>query len=198
MAFVTAIFVGMALFIAGFVSLMVFMEFIFDEDHEISVSMGSTGCVAIGIAVLIVVMVFNLTLALLILRSAGTERARRAAYIQILFPLLLASFMLSNPMASFIPSIAFGFPLLFLGAIIYPYSAIVMKQEVKGMEMKNLLRIKCFECSYAFEMHREEDWVRCPYCGKANLNPVKVIELEKEEEREEEKKEEKKEGALEP
>ncbi len=163
------------MFIGGLASLMVFFEFINDEDGEISASFGSTGCVIVGIVVLIVVMVFNLTLALLILRSARTERARRASYIQILFPLLLASFMLSTPGANFTPSIAFGFPLLLSGAFLYPYSAIVMKQEVKAMEMKNLLRIKCFECSYAFEMHREEDWIRCPYCGRANMNPVKVI-----------------------
>ncbi len=179
-ALATAVFAGMAMFFAGLISLMTFLDYIYDEDGEISANMGSAGCVAIGIAMLIVMMVFNLTLALLILRSAGTERARRAAYIQILFPLLLASFMLSTPLASFTPSIAFGFPLLLLGAFLYPYSAMVMRQEVKGMEMKNLLRIKCFECSYAFEMHREEDWVRCPYCGKANLNPVKAIEEEKE------------------
>jgi len=166
------------MFVAGIVSMTVFFEYIYDEDGEISVSMGSSGCVVVGIAMLIVVMAFNLTLALLILRSARTVRARRAAYIQILFPLFLASFMLSSPMASFTPSVAFGFPLLLLGAFLYPYSAIVIKQEVKGMEMKNLLRIKCFECSYAFEMHREEDWVRCPYCGKANLNPTKAIEEE--------------------
>ncbi|NOQ54444.1 MAG: hypothetical protein GQ558_07565 [Thermoplasmata archaeon] len=178
-ALVSAVFAGMAMFFAGFISLMTFFEYIYDEDGEISAGMGSAVCVPIGIALLIAVMVFNLTLALLILRSAGTDRARRAAYIQILFPLLLASFMLSTPLASFTPSIAFGWPLLLLGAILYPYSAIVMKQEVKAMEMKNLLRIKCFECSYAFEMHREEDWVRCPYCGKANLNPVKAIEEEK-------------------
>ncbi len=183
-AIATAFFAGTAMLIGGIVSLMVFIEFLSDGEGEISVSMGSAGCVVVGIAMLIVVMAFNLTLALLILRSAETERARRAAYIQILFPLLLASFMLSTPLASFTPSIAFGFPLLLSGAFLYPYSAIVMKQEIKGMEMRNLLRIKCFECSYAFEMHREEDWVRCPYCGKANLNPVKAIE-EEEKEREE-------------
>ena len=177
-AIATAFFAGASLFVAGIVSLTVFFEYIYDEDGEISVSMGSSGCVVVGIAMLIVVMAFNLTLALLILRSARTERARRAAYIQILFPLFLASFMLSTPGASFTPSVAFGFPLLLSGAFLYPYSAIVMKQEVKAMEMKNLLRIKCFECSYYFEMHREEDWVRCPYCGKANLNPVKAIEEE--------------------
>ena len=177
-AIATAFIAGAAMLIGGTVSLTVFLEFIYGGEGEISVSVGSAGCVASGIALLIVVMVFNLTLALLILRSARTDRARRAAYIQILFPLLLASFMLSTPMASFTPSIAFGFPLLLLGAFMYPYSAIVMKQEVKAMEMRNLLRIKCFNCSYAFEMHREEDWVRCPYCGNANLNPLKVIEEE--------------------
>lgn len=176
MAIGTAFFAGAVMFVTGFLSLMVFTEYLFDENHEIVVSIGSLGCVAIGIVLLVLVMVFNLTLALTILRSARTDRARRAAYIQILFPLLLASFMLSTPLASFAPSITFGFPLLLIGAFIYPYSAIVMKQEVKSMEMKNLLRIKCFECSYAFEMHREEDWVRCPYCGMANLNPVKAIE----------------------
>ncbi len=169
------------MFIAGFISVTVFLGYISDEDGEMSAATGSEACVVFGIAMLIVVLVFNLTLALLILRSARTVRARRAAYIQILFPIFLASFMLSSPMASFTPSIAFGFPLLLSGAFLYPYSAIVMRQEVRAMEMKNLLRIKCFECTYAFEMHREEDWVRCPYCGSANLNPVKAIEKEEEE-----------------
>jgi len=179
----TAFIAGTAMFVAGIVSLTVFLEFLYDEDGEISVSFGSTGCVTVGIVMLIVVMVFNLSLALLILRSARTDRARRASYIQILFPLFLASFMLSTPGASFAPSMAFGWPLLLSGAFLYPYSAIVMKQEVKGMEMQNLLRIKCFECSYVFEMHREEDWIRCPYCGKANMNPVKAIEVGEEEAR---------------
>jgi hypothetical protein len=175
-AITTAFFAGFVMLIAGIVSLTVFLEFIYDGEGEISVSLGSAGCVVVGIAMLIVVMVFNLTLALLILRSARTDRARRAAYFQILFPILLASFILSTPMASFTPSIAFGFPLLLMGAFLYPYSAVVMRREVLAMEKKNVLHVRCASCTYLFEMHKDEDRVRCPYCGQANSNPMKAEE----------------------
>ncbi len=175
-AITTAFFAGFVMLIAGIVSLMVFLEFIYDDEGEISVSLSSAGCVVVGIAMLIVVMVFNLTLALLILRSARTDRARRAAYFQILFPILLASFILSTPMASFTPSIAFGFPLLLMGAFLYPYSAVVMRREIKQMERRNLLLVSCYKCTYAFEMHVEEERIRCPYCGEFNMNPVMAEE----------------------
>jgi hypothetical protein len=177
-AIMTAFFGGFAMLFAGIFSVAVFSDYIRDGDGEISVAVSSGGCVVLGIAMLVVFTVFNLTLALIVLRSARTDGARRAAYFQILFPPLLASFMLSTPMAAFTPSVAFGFPLLLAGAVLYPYSAIVMRREARQIEMRDLLLVSCYRCTYVFEMHREGDGIRCPYCGEVNMNPVEAKEEE--------------------
>jgi hypothetical protein len=107
-----------------------------------------------------------------VMTESEVPAARRAAYFCLLFPILLVSFLLATPQADFAPSITFAFPILLAGSLLYPMSAVTVRKWVKAAEAKHLLMLQCFRCSYAFEMHREEPWVRCPYCGQVNMNPT--------------------------
>ena len=171
---IASMLVGLALFLAGFVSTLVFLDYVADEEGEISVSFASGMCTAMAMVLLLILLGVNLRALSTILRTSEEVRAQRAAYFQLLFPLLLAGFMLSTPAANFAPSFAFGFPLLLMGAVLYPYSALVLSSEVRAMENRNLVRVRCHRCAYMFEMHREEEWVRCPYCGEPNMNPARA------------------------
>jgi hypothetical protein len=164
-----ALLAGMVMFVAGFISFISFFEYI--DTGEISLGMAATPCVIISVAVVLVFIAWTIPLAKVLLSSAPAA-GRRAAYFQILFPIVLVSFLLSTPQAYFAPSVTFAFPLLFVGGLAYPYTALVMRKWVKTIEMKNLLFVQCFRCTYVFEMHREDEWIRCPYCGQPNLNPV--------------------------
>jgi hypothetical protein len=177
-ALLMAVLMGFVLLVTGLSSLAVFWDYISWGDGEIAVSYSAGGCVIIGIVMLIGILAFDLGLALRIARATRRDRARQAAYFQILFPVLLASFMLCTPSAAFAPSIAFGFPLLLAGAVLYPYSAMVMKREAKEIERRDLILVSCWRCRNVFEMHREQEGTRCPYCGELNLNPVEVKEGE--------------------
>ena len=106
------------------------------------------------------------------LRTSENVTGRRAAYFLIFFPFLLISFILATWTTSFILSLTFGFPLFILGTFAIPYAALIIHRENKVIEHSNLLRVKCWHCMYIFEMHQEEEWVRCPYCGEPNLNPL--------------------------
>ena len=162
---------AMIMFAAGFVSFFSFVEYV--DEGEISVGLIATPCVLVGVVALLVFLAFSFPIAKVLLATAAPA-GRRAAYFQLLFPVLLASFLIASPRASFAPSFTFAFPLLLVGAIAYPWSALVMKKWVKATEMMNLLLVECFRCTYVFEMHREDEWIRCPYCGQVNMNPGKA------------------------
>ena len=163
----------MAMLVGGFVSSQSFITFL--EDGEISAEFTVAPCIIMGGIFLVIALAFTLPIARVLL-SSEDESARRAAYFSTLFPILLISFLLSTPQASFAPSFAFGFPLFLVGAVAYPYSAIVMKRHIKMAEMENLLIVRCFRCAYIFEMHKQEPWVRCPHCGQVNMNPTKPVD----------------------
>lgn len=161
---------AMVMFVAGFVSFISFVEYV--DEGEISFGLIATPCVIVGVVALVVFLAFNFPIVKVLLATAAPA-GRRAAYFQLMFPVLLASFLIASPRASFAPSFTFAFPLLLVGAIAYPWSALVMKKWVKAAEMRNLLMVECFRCTYVFEMHREDEWIRCPYCGQINMNPGK-------------------------
>lgn len=171
-----ALVMGFMMFIAGVFSILTFAEFV--ESGEISIGITGVPCVVFAVIVLIGFLAWNVPLARMIL-SISPPVGRRAAYFQILFPIVLASFLLATTGASFTPSFAFGFPLFFIGTLAYPYTAIVMKRWIKAAAMANLLYVQCFRCTYVFEMHKKDDWIRCPYCGQVNMNPLKEEEGEK-------------------
>jgi hypothetical protein len=162
------IFVGIAMFFIGIISLFSFIDYM--DSGEIESGFIMAPCLAFTFIAFFALLAFNLPISRIILRT-GPESGRRAAYFQILFPILLVSFLIATPRASFAPSLIFGFPLLLVGALAYPYSAVVVHKWVKMAEMKNLQIVGCFRCTYVFEMHREEKWLRCPYCGQVNMNP---------------------------
>ncbi|NIP36470.1 MAG: hypothetical protein GWN18_16065 [Thermoplasmata archaeon] len=162
-----------AFMIAAFISAQSFSMYL--EDGEVSADFMVTPCIIMGGIFVVVILAFTFPLARVLL-SYEDSGARRAAYFSILFPILLVSFLFATPQARFAPSFAFAFPLFVIGTVAYPYSAIVMKRWIKSVEMENLLIVRCFRCSYVFEMHREEPWVRCPHCGQVNMNPTKQMD----------------------
>jgi ribosomal protein S27E len=129
-------------------------------------------CIPLFIALALLQIAPNLGNARFILRSSEDEGSRRAAYFLILYPLVLLSFFLATWSTSFMPSMTFGFPLFVVGAFAYPHAALIIRKQNKATIQGNLLKVKCWKCTYVFEMHRMEEWVRCPYCGEPNLNPT--------------------------
>jgi ribosomal protein S27E len=164
-----ALMAGMFMFVAGFWSVFTFVDYVYSG--EISAGLVATPCVILVVVAFVVFIAWNFPIVKVLLASAPVA-GRRAAYFQVLFPILLGSFLLATPEASFIPSVTFAFPLLLIGAFAYPYTALLMKKWVKAMEVANLLYVECFKCTYVFEMHRSDEWIRCPYCGQVNMNPV--------------------------
>lgn len=155
--------------VGGLISLVGFMDYV--NYGEITINPGTDACTVLSAIFVIFFLVLAVPIARFLLSSEAAG-VRRASYFAILFPILLVSFLLATPETSFAPTITFAWPLLLLGAFAYPYAAIVMKRGVRSAEMKHLLLLECFRCSYTFEMHREEPMVRCPYCGQVNMNPL--------------------------
>ena len=165
-----ALLAGFFMFIGGFLSLVLFMNFL--DDGEIVAEIFVAPCIVLIMLSIGVLVAFNFSI-VRVLVNAEVPAGRRAAYFQLLFPLVLISFLIATPEASFAPSITFAFPLLLIGAVGYPYTALEMKKWVKAAEHENLVVLRCFRCSYQLEMHRDEKWLRCPYCGQVNMNPGK-------------------------
>ena len=155
--------------VGGLMSLFSFIEYL--AEGEIVVNLAAVPCIALSVVFIFVFMVLTVPVARFLLSSEATS-VRRASYFAILFPVLLVSFLLATPQASFAPFLTFGWPLLLLGAVAYPYAAVVMRRGVLSAQMKHLLMVECFRCTYVFEMHKEEPVVRCPYCGQVNMNPT--------------------------
>jgi hypothetical protein len=168
-------FVGMFMLAVGFFSFMFYMDYL--DTGEMTSEIIYFPCLLFGTVVLLTLWFFNFPVVRVVL-NAAPQNGRRAAYFQALFPLVLIAFMLATPRASFAPSVTFAFPLLLLGAIGYPYSGMVLHKWVKMSEMKNLQVVECFRCTYVFEMHVEELWIRCPYCGQVNMNPERGLPSE--------------------
>jgi hypothetical protein len=166
---------AMFMFFAGLASVFSFFQYL--EEGEIEVAFLSFPCVAMGGLFVVLCLTATLPVAR-VMTESEVPAARRAAYFCLLFPILLVSFLLATPQADFAPSITFSFPLLLVGSVMYPMSAITMRRWVKAAEARHLLMLQCFRCTYTFEMHREEPWVRCPYCGQVNMNPTKDKEDE--------------------
>jgi len=161
---------GLAMFAGGFISLMLFMDFL--SDGEMSAELAVAPCIVISAISLVLFIAFNISVIRVLINTAPPS-GRRAAYFQLLFPILLISFMVATPKASFAPSYTFAFPLLLLGAFAYPYSALQMRKAVLVAMHENLVVLKCFRCTYVLQMHVDELWLRCPYCGQINMNPGK-------------------------
>ncbi len=155
--------------VGGFMSLISFVEYL--ADGEIRVNLAAAPCVVLSSVFIVVFMVLTVPVARFLL-SSEVPGVRRASYFAVLFPILLVSFLLATPQASFAPSFTFSWALLLPGTVAYPYSAIVMKRGVRSAEMRHLLLLECFRCTYVFEMHKEEPMARCPYCGQVNMNPT--------------------------
>jgi len=153
----------------GLMSLVSFVEYV--GDGEMAVNNAAVPCIVMGAIFLVVFLVITVPVARVLLSSPSVG-ARRASYFSVLFPVLLVSFLLSSPQASFAPTFAFAWPLMLLGAVAYPYSAFTMRRWLRAAEMENLLLLECFRCTYTFEMHRLEPCIRCPYCGQVNMNPT--------------------------
>jgi hypothetical protein len=160
---------AMFMFFAGLASLFSFLQYL--EEGEVSVEFVALPCVALGGLFIIVALACAIPVAR-VMTDCEVPAARRAAYFCLLFPVLLVSFLFATPRADFAPSVVFSFPLLLVGAVLYPMSAVAMRRHVRAAEAKHLLVLQCFRCSYQFEMHRGEPWIRCPYCGQVNMNPA--------------------------
>lgn len=157
------------LVVGGFMSLISFIGYLYDG--EIRVNPGAAVCIVMAAIFLVVFLTITIPVARVLL-SSEEPGARRASYFAVLFPIFLVSFLMATPQASFAPTFTFGWPLLLLGSIAYPFSAFAMKRGIKRAEMRHLLLLECFRCSYVFEMHKEQPMVRCPYCGQVNMNPT--------------------------
>ncbi|UCC92740.1 MAG: hypothetical protein JSW25_08765 [Thermoplasmata archaeon] len=166
--FLVSIFAAFFLVSVGLFSMIAFWEY--RSSGELATELIFVPCMVFGVVTLVSLWGFTFPVFKVVL-SQGNRTGRRAAYFQALFPILLISFLISTPQASFAPTFAFAFPLLFLGAVAYPYTAIVIHRWVKRSEMENLVIVECLRCSYVFEMHKTEEWMRCPYCGQVNMNP---------------------------
>ncbi len=164
-----SVLVAFVLLMGGFMSFISFVEYM--GEGEIYISFTEAPCVVMATIFLVVFLVITVPMARVLLSSEDVA-VRRASYFAVLFPILLVSFLLATPQATFAPSFTFGWPLMFLGTLAYPYSAIIIRRGVRSAEMRHLLLLECFRCTYVFEMHKEEPMARCPYCGQVNMNPT--------------------------
>lgn len=172
------IIVTMALFIASFLSTVLFMDFVRSEDGDVFVEPAFSVCTGLAILLLLAFLAYGMLVYRGVISRARTDRARRAAYFQVLFPLTLIGFLVATTLTSFAPSLTFGFPLFYAGTLLYPYTTFVLHREVKAVEMENLLLVRCFRCTYMFEMHKRQPSLLCPYCGQENLNPDQAVVAE--------------------
>ncbi len=173
-----AIIVTLVLFVASFISTIMFMDFLGSEEWEVSVDPTFSVCTGLAIVLLLVFLAYGTAVYRTVIGKARTDRARRAAYFQLLFPLALVGFLVATTLTSFAPSLTFGFPLFYAGTVLYPYTTFVLHREVKAVEVASLLLVRCFRCSYMFEMHKRQPSVLCPYCGQENLNPDRAVVAE--------------------
>jgi hypothetical protein len=161
-----------AFFLLGlaFLSIVSLVEFAFEG--EVYVPHTVYVCIPFLLAILVTVTVVTVAIARTVLRSSTDPRALRAAYFLIGYPIILVSFLFATVDTGFAPSIAFGLPLFGTGVIAYPLACLIVRDAFFNVLSANILKVQCYACRYIFEMNRQQDAVRCPYCGEPNLNPL--------------------------
>ena len=155
-------------------SIVAFMQYL--ADGEITMAFFEAPCTVVVLIILAPCSLLNAMNALVVLQAEGLARSLRGAYFLLIYPILLASFLLATIHTGFAPSLTFGWPLFILGMVEYPYAAILVRQELLAREAVNLRRLQCFACGAVLSIHKDEEWVRCPYCGTPNMNPYKEPE----------------------
>ena len=164
-AIIASVFLG----IFTVVSMILFIDFL--DYGEISSEPFSSVCSLSFFVIGAACFAPNVSNALFILRSSRTDRTLRAAYLLIGYPVVFFSFLLATMKTYFAPSLTFGWPLFLLGAVAYPWAALVIHGEVKDALLRTTMMVRCRHCSYLFRMHMEEERMRCLYCGEVNENP---------------------------
>lgn len=173
----TAIFIALGLAVMALFSIILFGEFLLDG--TVSSALGGVPCLIMPVLVVFLAFI-SAKNALFFIRSSTSERARRASYFLILFPLVLVGFVIATTNTEWAPSLTFGFPLFIVGAIGFPYAAMALHKEAKAVVAQNILHVRCTQCTYVFEMHRSSEGVLCPYCGQPSINPLMapVVDVE--------------------
>jgi hypothetical protein len=164
-AFVAAVFLGV--YTVG--SMALFLEFL--DSGELYLEPFSGVCILVFFVIGIACFAPNVANALFVIRSSKSERTLRSAYLLVVYPTVFFSFLLATMNTSFTPSLTFGWPLFLLGAIAYPWAALVLHGEVKHALLGNSIMVRCRHCTYLFRMHIAEERMRCLYCGEENENP---------------------------
>jgi hypothetical protein len=164
-AFVAAVFLGV--YTVG--SMFMFIDFL--ESGELSLGVFTGACILVFFVIGVACFSPNVVNALFVLRSSRSPRTLRAAYLLVGYPVVFFSFLLATMNTSFAPSLTFGWPLFLVGAVAYPWAALVLHGEVKDALLGNTIMVRCWHCTYLFRMHLEEERMRCLYCGQVNENP---------------------------
>ncbi len=151
------------------------------DDGEVEVGLIDEPCSVFFMLLVWVLIAPVMFVAYRLVRWIETRRALQAAYFLLLYPVVLISYIIATFSEVFLPSMVFGFPLFIVGAIFYPYCAVLLDREYRAMRSENVVRLACHHCSYIFELHRKEEERRCPMCGAVNLNPYAVTRAEEEE-----------------
>ena len=165
---IMAIFIALGLSGMALMSVILFGEYLVDE--SVSAGFWEVPCLFM-FAFFLFFAIFSVQNALFFIRTSESERARRASYFLILFPLVLLGFVVATTKTGWAPSLTFGFPLFIVGAVGFPLAARVLHKEARAHEARNMLSIRCVRCTHAFVMDRHIEQVLCPYCGQPNLNP---------------------------
>ncbi len=150
-------------------SLIMFMWFL--DEGEFAMEATTTVCVIFFFILGFACFGPNVVNGLFMARSSSSPRVLRAAYFLIAYPVVFYSFMLATINAEFVPSVTFGWPLFLLGMVAYPWSALIVHNEVKDALLRTTIVVQCRRCHYLFRMHIEEEAMRCLYCGEVNANP---------------------------
>jgi hypothetical protein len=147
-----------------------FLEFL--KYDELSSYLIDEVCVVGFLVISVLCFFINIANGFIVLKSRELPRVLRASWFLILYPVILWTFALSSAENGFAVFGTFGWPLFLLGMVAYPTAAFIVHGELKAMIAENALSIQCFNCSAVFLMHRTDEWIRCPYCGEINMNPL--------------------------
>ncbi len=108
-----------------------------------------------------------------LLDAVSTKTGRRGAYMLMVLPIVLWSFLFASFGESFVPSFLFGFPVFLIVAILLVLGAVHVRRDVLSTITDPMkARLVCRRCGGPLEMHPRERFVKCRWCKEFNSNPL--------------------------
>lgn len=145
---------------------------IYMSEGELDLSMPDEMCAVATLPLLIAAHIPVMFYGYDLLDAIRTIPGRRGAYMLIVLPLVLWSFIFSSIADGFVPSFLFGFPVFLLVAVLLPVAALYVRRDIMTTITEPMrARLACRRCGAPLAMHPTDRFTKCRWCREYNSNP---------------------------